>query len=92
MLKNRPDLAWGFESVNRQGFDPKTGTVKKPLDKSNTASIMNAEAPKLGKQLNKYTNWLKSEFKDVDIPQLELLGEGLPDQSLKTLSVIFFLN
>ena len=64
-----------------QGLDPKTHTVKKPLDRSSTGSIMKSEAPELGKQLNRYPNWLKSEFKDLEIPQFALLGEGLPEQS-----------
>ena len=64
-----------------QGLDSKTYTVKKPMDKSRTAAIMKTEAPKFSKKLNKYSQWLNDEFKDLGMYKFNALGDGLADQS-----------
>ena len=49
---------------------------KRPLDVSTTARIMKENGEQLSKELNKFTRWLGTEYKDLDLPRFELLGEG----------------
>lgn len=64
-----------------QGLDEKTHMPKRPLNTGATAGIMRKETKILSKKLNKFTNWLAAEFKDLDLPKFELLGAGKNDLS-----------
>ncbi len=61
------------------GFDVKTGTLKKPLANSK----INKQVEGLRKKLKKYVNFLKAEYKDLDLEFLDkdqLSAEEVQDE------------
>lgn len=59
-----------------QGVDTNTHRINERFNIDVTKKIMKVAAVKLSKQLNKYSRWIDSEHKDLDLPEFELLGEG----------------
>ena len=65
-------VKWKMVTERGDGLDPKAHTVKKPL----ASSGLRKEVESLIKKLASYMNFLKAEFKDLDIEPLDKTNEG----------------